>query len=185
MFNCEQAGLPSPTHHGGTDREGRGQYARHLNMARSAVSTPTSKGARKSAAPRPRLLVVDDDAAIREVAAAMLAEEGYRVMTAEDGVEALELVAVSPPDLVITDLRMPRMSGYELLKVLRAQFPRLPVIAISGEFSGDTLPPGVIADAFLSKDFYVTPRLRTTIAELLSVAPLRSVAREEQPHVAE
>ena len=156
-------------------------------MRKSAASISTSDGRSNDAAPQARLLVVDDDAAIREVAAAMLGEEGYKVITAEDGIEALEVVAVSPPDLVITDLCMPRMSGFELLKVLRAQFPRLPVIAISGEFSGDTLPPGVIADAFLSKDYYATPRLRSTITELLSNAPMRSDKRhsEECDHAAD
>jgi hypothetical protein len=74
------------------------------------------------------------------------------------------------------------MSGFELLKVLRDQFPQLPVIAISGEFSGDTLPPGVIADVFLSKDYYATPRLRTTIAELLSVSPMRSAVGASEEH---
>jgi DNA-binding LytR/AlgR family response regulator len=98
-------------------------------------------------------------------------------MIASNGIEALRLIGGTLPDLVITDLRMPRMSGFELLKILRERFPQLPVIAISGEFTGDALPPGVIADVFFSKDCYATPRLAATIEELLAIAPMRTGAR--------
>jgi CheY-like chemotaxis protein len=120
---------------------------------------------------------VDDDSAIRDLASGLLLDGGYKVMTARNGIEALRLIGGTLPDLVITDLRMPRMSGFELLKVLRERFPQLPVIAISGEFTGDALPPGVIADVFLSKDCYATPRLVATIEELLAIAPMRTGAR--------
>lgn len=117
-----------------------------------------------------RLLVVDDETSIREVTSAMLAEQGYEVMTAEDGQQALELLPQFRPDLVITDLRMPRLSGFELLEIMRERFPRLPVIAVSGEFSDDQLPPNVAADAFLQKgSCYITP-LGDKIKELLLTA---------------
>jgi CheY-like chemotaxis protein len=115
-----------------------------------------------------RLLVVDDEPDIREVTSAMLAEEGYEVLTAGDGQEALEVLPRFCPDLVITDLRMPRLSGFELLAIIRERFPRLPVIAVSGEFSGDEMPPNVTADAFLAKGgSYIGP-LGIKIKELLS-----------------
>jgi CheY-like chemotaxis protein len=120
------------------------------------------------------LLVVDDDAAIREVASGLLEDAGYAVATAEDGLEALAFLGRNPPDLVITDLRMPRMSGFELLKIMRERFPQVPVVAVSGEFTGDALPPGVLADVFFSKDCYATPRFTATIEELLAVAPIRT-----------
>lgn len=122
-----------------------------------------------SARSRARLLVVDDDASIREVSAAMLTEEGYEVWTAEDGIHALEVLLEFSPDLVITDLRMPRMSGFELLKIMRERFPHLPLIAVSGEFGGDEMPPDVIADAFVPKSgaSYMAT-LGTRIADLLS-----------------
>lgn len=120
-------------------------------------------------APAPlRLLLVDDDAAIREVSVAILAKRGYEVLAAEDGVQALEMLTQSCPDLVITDLRMPRMSGFELLEIMRERFPRLPVIAVSGEYFGDEPPLGLKADAFLPKcSCYLTP-LMDKITELLS-----------------
>jgi CheY-like chemotaxis protein len=117
-----------------------------------------------------RLLVVDDEPSIREVTSAMLAEQGYEVLTAEDGQEALEVLPRFRPDLVVTDLRMPRLSGFELLEIIRKQFPGLPVIAVSGEYSGNELPPNLDADAFLQKgSCYIDP-LGAKISELLSTA---------------
>jgi two-component system OmpR family response regulator len=119
-----------------------------------------------------RLLFVDDEPDIREVTSAVLAQEGYEVLTAEDGQEALELLPWFRPDLVITDLRMPRMSGFELLDIMRERFPRLPVIAVSGEFSSDEIPPNVTADAFVSKGCSYIEPLAIKIKELLSTAAL-------------
>ncbi len=121
----------------------------------------------------PRLLIVDDDEAVRQVTSETLRELGYQIETAEDGTAALEVIAAFQPDLVITDLRMPKMSGFELLEILRSRFPQMPVIAMSGEFRGDVLPPGVIADAFLAKGGGIS-RLRNTVSELLAISPLRA-----------
>src|ERR1041385_8059054 len=71
-----------------------------------------------------RLLIVDDDEAVREVTSDALSELGYLIETAQDGKAALQVIDKFQPDLVITDLRMPRMSGFELLQVLREQFPQ-------------------------------------------------------------
>ena len=114
-----------------------------------------------------RLLVVDDDPAIREVASAMLVEEGYEILTAEDGLQALELLQRFNPDLVITDLQMPRMSGFELVKIMHERFPQLPVIVISGEFGEYDRPPEVTAAAFFSKSGSFTT-LGAKVLELLS-----------------
>ena len=100
----------------------------------------------------------------------MLAEQGYEILTAEDGLQALELMPQFRPDLVVTDLRMPRMSGFELLKIVRERFPRLPVIAVSGEFLGDELPPNVTADAFLPKGGCYITDLGAKITDLLASA---------------
>ena len=75
---------------------------------------------------------------------------GYEVRTAEDGFRALIELRFALPDLVVTDLRMPNMSGFEFLPIVRQRFPHIPVIAISGGFVGEgsTAP---LADAFLMK----------------------------------
>jgi CheY-like chemotaxis protein len=76
---------------------------------------------------------------VRETAL-ILKERGYEVRTAKDGFQALVERRGSRPDIIISDLRMPSMSGCELLSVVRRRFPRLPVIAISGEYNGEIRP---------------------------------------------
>ena len=77
-----------------------------------------------------RVLVVDDEAPIRQVIADALSK--FDVVQAENGVEALKMVEEQAPDLVITDIKMPEMDGFALLKQLRASRPDLPVLALSG-----------------------------------------------------
>ena len=78
-----------------------------------------------------RILIVDDEPAILEAMAILLAEKGYPVETAPDGRVALGLVATSPPDLLITDVMMPGLDGWALLAQVRERTPDLPVIVIS------------------------------------------------------
>jgi two-component system response regulator HydG len=79
-------------------------------------------------ASKARVLVVDDEASARTGLEKLLTQEGHKVVVAEDGVSALERAAEQPPDVVVTDLKMPRMDGIELLKKLREQDPSIPVI---------------------------------------------------------
>jgi CheY-like chemotaxis protein len=125
---------------------------------------------RASPSGRIRLLIVDDDAAIREITSAMLTDQGHEVLTAEDGLRALDLLPQFRPDLVITDLKMPRMSGYELIRIVRERFPQIPVIVVSGEFLPDEIPVSIDADAFLAKGGCFITALEAKIAQLLSTA---------------
>ena len=84
-----------------------------------------------------RVLVVDDDSAVLQISALVLKQRGFEVRTASDGFQALAELRRSMPDVIISDLSMPNMSGFELLSVVRRRFPHIPVIAISGEYSGD------------------------------------------------
>ena len=118
-----------------------------------------------------RVLVVDDEAANRELISDILASEGYDVVTAQDGVDALNQLAAPLPDVIISDLRMPRMSGFEFLAAVRRKHPDIPLIAISGEFEGNEVPPGVPADAYLAKGTLSFNQLRTKITDLLSASP--------------
>ena len=79
-----------------------------------------------------RILVADDEKNIREGLREALALDGYEVVTAADGQEALEEVTRGEVDLLITDLKMPRLSGEELLKSVTAQLPTMPVIILTG-----------------------------------------------------
>jgi DNA-binding NtrC family response regulator len=78
------------------------------------------------------ILVADDEKNIREGLREALALDGYEVATASDGREALDSITRGDVDLLITDLKMPRLSGEELLKSVTAQFPTMPVIILTG-----------------------------------------------------
>jgi len=78
-----------------------------------------------------RVLVVDDDESLRRVTQVQLEQRGYQAITATDGPEALAILQKSPPDLVITDLKMPGMSGLELLRRIRADYPEVLVIMLT------------------------------------------------------
>ena len=98
-----------------------------------------------------KLLVVDDEPLIRTAMVQVLTEIGYSVRSAHDGFSALAEIRKEIPDLVLSDLNMPGMSGFELLSVIRKRFPSIRVIAMSGSFSGDEVPRGIAADAFYPK----------------------------------
>jgi CheY-like chemotaxis protein len=119
-----------------------------------------------------RILVVDDDPKLIQISAVVFEAAGYEVRTALDGFQALLKLRGSPPDLVVSDLRMPNMSGFEFLSVVRRRFPQIPVIAISGEFTVET-PVGLIADAFFMKGHYQPEELFRKIAELIKQSPIR------------
>jgi CheY-like chemotaxis protein len=121
-----------------------------------------------------RILFVDDEKSIRDTGAAILRSAGYDVLTAEDGLDALKSLAGALPELIITDLRMPRMSGFEFLAVVRHRFPQIPTIAISGEYVTDIVPDGLLADLFLQKGQYEVPDFFAKIRELLSKPPARA-----------
>ncbi len=103
----------------------------------------------------------------------LLESQGYEVHLAEDGFEALIALKRSLPDIIISDLAMPNMSGFELLSVVRRRFPTIPVIVISGQFSELTLPESVLADAFLAKGQYEPETLFSQILALLREIPSR------------
>lgn len=117
---------------------------------------------------RASILFIDDDPCMREVMAMMLDEEGYEVSTAGDGFEALTQLRNSHPDLIISDLHMPGMSGVEFMAVVRRRFPAIPVIAISGAHAMDaSFPVGVMADAFYPKGRCHPDELMRTIRALM------------------
>ena len=106
-------------------------------------------------APSNTVLITDDDEYVRRGVARLLRHHGYHVLCAGSGVEALELVAAAPPALVLLDVMMPGMDGFEVARRLRALHgDACPTIAImsAGPF-GDIDKQGVGAVAFLRKPF--------------------------------
>jgi CheY-like chemotaxis protein len=98
-----------------------------------------------------KLLIVDDEAPTRALLSQIFRGMGHEVKSAEDGFAALEEIRAEVPDVLLSDLNMPRMSGFELLSVVRRRIPKIYVIASSGAFSGSEVPHGVAADAFYEK----------------------------------
>lgn len=117
-----------------------------------------------------RVLLVDDEPSIRVVLGAVLQNSGFEVTTAEDGFAALREIRRTAPQLIVTDLRMPNMSGFELLAVVREQFPAIPAIAISGEFVGERVR-GILADVFFQKGSYSPSELVTAARHLIANGP--------------
>ena len=98
-----------------------------------------------------RLLIVDDEPAMRLLLCQIFARMGHDVACAADGLSALEQIRHTVPDVILSDLNMPGMSGFEFLSVIRRRLPAIYVIAMSSAYSGSTIPNGVSADAFYEK----------------------------------
>lgn len=122
---------------------------------------------------RRRILIVDDDERILNACSASLRRESYDVLTARDGFEALQVLRGAVPDLLIVELNLPRMSGFELLEVVRKRFPEVGAIATSKEYSALTLPPRTIADAFVAKGPNANFELIETALGLIRRAHMR------------
>lgn len=124
----------------------------------------------------PHILVVDDEPGVRESLQMLLISKGYDVAVAEDGVDALLQIERMPPDLVVSDLNMPRLSGFEFLPVVRFRFPQIAIVAMSGDYQGDDVPFGVVADRFFAKGQHGTQYLLTAIEELVHASADRPSA---------
>ena len=113
------------------------------------------------------VLLADDNAHIRDYCRAALEEEGYRVVVACDGAEALQACDEAHPDLAVLDICMPRMSGLDALERLRSTAPELPVILFTA-FDDDCLRDerGRLATACVEKSEDLT-ELKRTIDRLL------------------
>jgi CheY-like chemotaxis protein len=132
-----------------------------------------------SKASKPQILVVDDNPSVRETLAMLLMSVGYDVIVAEDGFAALSQLRKMLPDVMVSDLEMPRMSGFELLSVIRRRFPQILTVAMSGAYTEDVLPAGVIADGFYAKGEQLKKLFRA-IEQLIDSAPARSSAHQRE-----
>lgn len=99
------------------------------------------------------ILVVDDDRAIREILADVLGLEGYPVVTAVNGAEALAQVEHAPPRLILLDMRMPVMDGWAFARALRERGLELPIVVMTAAQNARAWAREVGADHFLAKPF--------------------------------
>jgi two-component system response regulator PilR (NtrC family) len=121
-----------------------------------------------------RLLVVDDEPSMREFLEIMLSQEGYLVRTASTGEEGFEAYRAEEPDLVLTDVKMPGMSGLDLIREIHSLDPGAPIIAITAYASADDAVRAVREGAYdyLSKPFQIED-LRIIIRNALEARRLR------------
>jgi two-component system response regulator MprA len=117
------------------------------------------------------ILVVDDHRGVRDALRFVLEDAGYRVTTAADGHQALERIAAERPDVVLSDLQMPVLSGAELHARLLALDPTLPVVFMSEDPAVAGLAAAHGADGYLVKPFEPD----ALIALLARLAPCRAV----------
>ncbi len=113
------------------------------------------------------ILIVDDDSSVRLMLARVLSDEGYGVLTAAGGVDALDLAATMAFDLVLLDLNMPGTNGWETLEELEAKNPAPPVIIITAMPNQQAAAGAAGVEAVLEKplDF---PRLIQTVSQVLA-----------------
>lgn len=121
-----------------------------------------------------KILVVDDDRGMREFLDIMLTREGYEVKTAGDGKEAITLCRKNTFDLVVTDLKMPKVDGIDFLKAIKEISPETMVILITAYASGETAVAAMKEGAYdyLEKDFDVED-LKDTIRDALKKKGLK------------
>jgi CheY-like chemotaxis protein len=115
-------------------------------------------------------LVVDDSMLIRHTVCRFLEERGFQVEAATNGFEALEILATLEPDIIITDIQMPRMSGVELISAVKND-PRtaeIPIVALSSMQCGAKGPAqDARADFSILKDIDIEAQLESTLAAAL------------------
>jgi DNA-binding response OmpR family regulator len=114
-----------------------------------------------------RILVVDDEASVRDILSRILAADDYEVLTASSGIEALEIAAANEIDLVLLDLNMPGQSGWETFRLLTTEHPLLPVIIITGCTNQVFTALGAGVGGLLEKPVSVA-KLRQSVKALLA-----------------
>ena len=143
-----------------------------------------TEAARESNGFHPRVLIVEDDRAIREHLAETLGDE-FLIDTAEDGAQALRRVERTRPDVVVTDVLMPDIDGIELLKILRSapDTRTIPVLLISGRAPEDLRIEGfeLGADGYLAKP-YSERELRARVRAMVQVARDRAETTRREAH---
>lgn len=109
---------------------------------------------------------MDDEPAVRETIGMLLESVGYGVAMAANGVSAVSQLSRAVPDLIVTDLDMPEMSGVELISHVRSRFPAMLIVAMSGDYLDEAAPAGIIADRYYPKGQH-PHKLLTVIASLI------------------
>jgi len=118
-----------------------------------------------------RILVVDDEAALRTVLSSELHTEGYLVSTASDGDEAIDLLQSHSYDLILLDIKMPRVDGFQVLRFVKEKLPHIKVIMLTGfaDLKNAIESKKLGAEDFISKPYDLIDLLATIERVLASV----------------
>ena len=143
----------------------------HLQRALRRPATPRSDRLRAVSAAPKRVLVADDSPVIRELLSEILASAGLEVETAQDGLAALSSIERSMPDLVLSDVEMPRMGGFDLLAAIRQRSQQLPVIMLTtrGSVEDRRRAASLGANAYLVKNEFQGDALLEVVRRFVSV----------------
>ena len=116
------------------------------------------------------VLLVDDDPFVRQLLSRYLKKAGFDACRAEDGIDAIGKLRETLPKVIISDLQMPRMSGFEFIGVVRRRFPTIPVIALSGSISSE-FPAETKPHCWFDKRVEGFPDLMRVVNELARAVP--------------
>lgn len=143
-----------------------------INPGQGKGKPSSSVGTAEEAGRTGKILVVDDTATIRKIASEILKSSGYEVLTATDGPQALDIAHQEHPDLIVLDLVMPKMTGFEVIQAIR-NAPRLqntPVLIVTGIVPGQEVRANLrkygVTD-FITKNHLMTS-LATRVPEILA-----------------
>jgi len=127
---------------------------------------------------QPNVLVVEDDEGARDLICRVVKRSGCQVASAKDGVEALQAMRTSSVDLLLTDMLMPRLSGHDLIQLVRAEHGDVPVIIISGAVDSEDIVDAfeMRVSQFIRKPFRPKDLHRALVAALDGQAPRQSLA---------
>jgi len=129
---------------------------------------------------RRRVLLVHSNQKFLDECSAELRKRGHEVLMAREGFEALCVLRGAVPEVLISELDLPRMSGFELLSVVRTRFPQIAVIATSGAYTAQSLPIETTADAFVAAGPNMIFELMEAVNTAISDSPLRGSKPKSQ-----
>jgi len=151
----------------------------HLSMP---LATPRSVDAAVPPQPTGRILVVEDDPAVQKVLKRLFETEGFPVEVQSNGRSALDSVLASPPAAIVLDLRLPKVSGSDVCKEIKAQSPTLPIVVLSAasDVSDKVLLLELGADDYVTKPFSpreLLARVRAALRHTARSTPAENVVR--------
>lgn len=143
-----------------------------IDLSQDEIKSSSSAATYETMAHQPKILVADDSELILRMATDLLTEAGYQVITAGDGASALRRAEEEHPDVVVLDLLMPRMTGFDVLREIKRneRLRRTPVLVMSGVYKEDVVSHlgQMGAAGFMDKDLIADTlvfRVRTLLSE--------------------